>query len=198
MRARLAIRRPNDFFYGKAPRPVICGRGVEIGCGTVIPEINFTLPEIDVSEESWPEIRREYSMVIEGVCRRAVELEVPALLVEFETLPEMTINPPWGLEIARLLSETLATYHHQYGLRSALRLTPNDTREFTRPPLMRRGKYWDGMIQLFHQAAEAGADLIAIESTGGKEVSDEALLNADLHTLVLGLGVLGALRADRH
>lgn len=189
--SKLAITCLDDFVFGKAPYPVSCGRGLRIGSGTVIPEINFTLPPIAISEATWPEICRQYAEMVEGVCRRAVELEVPALLVEFETLPPMTEKPQWGAEVTRLLAETLRTFHDQHGLRSALRLTPNDTRELERPPLMRRGKYWDGMIALFNLAAEAGADLVAIESTGGKEVSDEALMNADLHAVAFGLGVLG-------
>jgi len=139
-----------------------------------------------------PEILRQYGEMIEGVLKRAVELGVPALMVEFEALPEMTVQPDWGLEIARLLVETLARYREKYGLKASLRLTPNDTREMQRPPLMRRGKYWDGMVEFFHKAGEVGADFISIESTGGKEVSDEALMNADLHAAVFALGVLGA------
>ncbi len=192
MPGQLAITSLDEFIYGRCPRPVTCGRGVEIGRGTVIPEINFTLPRIDITKETWAEIRAEYTQMIEGVCRRAVDLEVPALLVEFETLPEMTTNPEWGLEIVTLLSEVLKNYYEKYGLKNALRLTPNDTREFLRPPLMRQGKYWGGMVQIFNGAAAAGADLIGIESTGGKEINDEALLQADLHALVFALGVLGA------
>ena len=169
-----------------------CRRDITFGNGCVIPEINFTLPPIDISQETMPEIRRQYAEMIKGVCKRAVELEVPALLVEFETLPEMTVQPAWGLEITRLLAETLQEYRDRSGLRAALRLTPNDTRELQRPPLMRRGKYWDGMVEFFHKAGDAGADFISIESTGGKEVSDEALMNADLRAAVFALGVLGA------
>ena len=55
---------------------------------------------------------------------------------------------------------------------------------------MRRGAYWDGMLETFHAAGRAGADLLAIESTGGKEVCDEALTQADLRALVFALGVL--------
>lgn len=186
----LAIRSLDDFIFGKAPRPVACGRGVKLGAGTVVPEINFTLPTIDINPTTWPEIRDQYSTIIEEVCRRAVELEVPALLVEFETLPPMTVRPEWGSEITRILADTLCRYYERHGLKNALRLTPNDTRDHERPPLMRRGKYWEGMLQLFNQAASSGADLLAIESTGGKEMSDTALMNADLRGLVFALGVL--------
>jgi len=145
---------------------------------------------MEIKEESWREIRKQYAEIIEGVCRRAVELEVPGLLVEFETLPEMTLKAEWGLDITRLLAETLRKFHETDGLRSALRLTPNDTRELQRPPLMRRGPYWEGMLKFFQGAADAGADLLAIESTGGKEVCDEALMSADLPAVAFVLGVL--------
>lgn len=189
-RENLAITSTESFLFGRAPKPVSCGRGVVIGGGTVLPEINFTLPPIDINPQTWPEIRQQYAEIIRAVCERAVALEVPALLVEFETLPPMTVNPQWGAEITRILSETLQTYHDRHGLRSALRLTPNDTRDHQRPPVMRHGKYWEGMTTLFHLAASAGADLLSIESTGGKEIHDEALMNADLRKMVFALGVL--------
>ncbi|MGC8667830.1 MAG: methyltransferase MtaB domain-containing protein [Chthonomonadales bacterium] len=186
----LAITSLDDFVFGIAPRPVQCGRGLVIGAGRVIPEINFTLPPIDINEENWAEIRRQYTEMISGVTQRAVELGVEDLLVEFETLPPMTVHPKWGAEITSLLAENLERAFEKHGLRAALRLTPNDTRDHVRPPRMRGGYYWEGMVELFHTAAKAGADLIAIESTGGKEISDEGLMQADLRTMVFALGVL--------
>ena len=44
---------------------------------------------------------------------------------------------------------------------------------------------------------EAGADLLAIESTGGKEVSDPALMNADLRRIAFALGVLALRQISR-
>lgn len=189
-RNHLAVSSADDLMFGTAPRPVSCGHGVTLGAGTVIPEINFTLPPMEIAASTWPDVRRQYAEIIEGVCRRAVALEVPALLVEFETLPPMTVNPAWALEMTELLAETLDRYHNNHGLASALRLTPNDTREHERPPVMRSGKYWDGMRTVFHGAAGAGADMLAIESTGGKEIHDEALMNADLAGVVFALGVV--------
>ncbi len=186
----LAIPETAGFLPGVAPKPVTCGRGVVIGGGTVIPEINFTLPPMIIDESTWPQVRKEYSQIIEGVASRASELGVPGLLVELETLPPMTVKPEWGAEITRLLADVLDKYHAETGLRSALRLTPNDSRDHERPPLMRSGFYWEGMRKLFRSAGAAGADLLAIESTGGKEICDEALMTADLRTMVFALGVL--------
>jgi methanol--5-hydroxybenzimidazolylcobamide Co-methyltransferase len=192
MSGKLAVSDIRDFIFGRAPRPIRSARGLEIGKGEVVPEINFTLAPIDIVERNWPEIRHQYEEMIEGICQRAVELEVPGLLVEFETLPEMTVRPEWGLEITSVLAEALRSFHDKRGLISALRFTPNDTREMQRPPKMRQGKYWDGMLEVFGKAAGAGADMISIESTGGKEVCDEALMAADLRAVVFALGVLGA------
>jgi len=189
---KMSVASLDDFVFGSAPKPVVCGRGVEIGMGQVIPEINFTLPPVDINAATWPGIREQYLEMIQGVCQRAVELEVPALLVEFETLPPMTVRPQWGAEITRILADTLRRYHDKYGLKNALRLTPNDTRDHERPPRMRHGPYWDGMLELFNLAADAGADMLAIESTGGKEISDTALMEADLRSLVFALGVLAS------
>ncbi|MBI4663824.1 MAG: methanol--corrinoid methyltransferase [Verrucomicrobia bacterium] len=186
----LAIASDREFLFGQAPHPVSCGHGVVIGAGLVIPEINFTLPSFDINEATWPDVVNQYREMIQGVCQRAVELEVPALLVEFETLPPMTVEPKWGVEITTLLAETLSEYHAERGLKGALRLTPNDTRDHERPPRMRRGLYWERMLEFFEKAGAAGADLLAIESTGGKEVCDQALMNCDLSALVFALGIL--------
>jgi methanol--5-hydroxybenzimidazolylcobamide Co-methyltransferase len=47
------------------------------------------------------------------------------------------------------------------------------------------------MMELFEQGIIAGGDLLSIESTGGKEVSDEALLMCDIKGMVFALAVLG-------
>ncbi len=192
MNNTMAIGTLNEFLYGKTPNPVRCGRDLALGAGTVVPEINFTLPPIDINESSWDKVRGHYQEMITGVLQRAVELEAPGVLVEFETLPDMTNRPEWGLELTRLLADAMDEAQDKHGLKSALRFTPNDVREFVRPPLMRQGKYWEAMKTIFAGAGAAGADLISIESTGGKELCDDALVNGDLRKAIFSLGVLGA------
>ncbi len=169
-----------------------CGNGLVIGNGEVVPELNFTLPPLDINDVTWPEVLQQYEEMIRSALERAVELKAPSLLVEFETLPPMTIRPQWGLEITRILADHLKQSADTHGIRTALRLTPNDIREFERPPLMRSGKYWDAMVEMFDAAADAGADMLAIESTGGKEICDDALVQGDLRSVVFALGILGA------
>src|ERR1019366_2501801 len=123
--------------------------------------------------------------------RRAVELEAPGVIIEFETLPPMTATPAFGLEIVNILLAGMDEARRTHGLRSALRMTPNDNREFARPPVMRSGEHWERMIELFEGSAKAGAELLSIESVGGKELHDEALMQCDLGQVIFSLCVLG-------
>ena len=187
----LAIEDPHELIFGVAPKPVITLSGMAIGGGTVYPELNFTLPAMKIDASTMCEVRRHYEQIIEGALRRAAELAAPGVVIEFETLPPMTETPAWGLEIARILLQGMQTEHARSGLKSVLRMTPNDNREFERPPLMRRGRYWDAMLELFEGSAAAGAELLSIESVGGKELHDEALINGDLAGSLFSLCILG-------
>ncbi len=187
----LAVSDPAELIFGVAPKPVTTRSGMVIGGGTVYPELNFTLPPMSIDASTMPEVRRNYEQIIEGALRRAADLEVPGVVIEFETLPPMTEHPQWGLDIAKVLLEGMAREKDRSGLKSVLRMTPNDNREFERPPLMRRGRYWDAMLELFEGSAAAGAELLSIESVGGKELHDEALVNGDLAASIFSLCILG-------
>lgn len=127
-----------------------------------------------------------------GMIYPEVNFTLPAMNATSETLPQYTEHPEWGIEIHKILRDSMYEFEAKYGLKSALRMTPNDLREMNRPPVMRSGKYWDSMLRIFDQTAKDGADILAIESTGGKEINDEAIVNADLRTSVFALGCLGA------
>jgi methanol--5-hydroxybenzimidazolylcobamide Co-methyltransferase len=188
---KLAIQRPDDLLFGIAPKPLTTRRGMVIGGGQVYPELNFTLPPMFVDAHTMPEVRQHYRDIITGACRRAVELEAPGLVIEFETLPPMTENPAWGIELTRILLDGMEEAHAKHGLKSVLRITPNDTREMERPPRMRSGKLYEAMIQTFDGCAAAGAELLSIESVGGKEIHDEALMLCDMRAVIFALCVLG-------
>jgi methanol--5-hydroxybenzimidazolylcobamide Co-methyltransferase len=100
--------------------------------------------------------------------------------------------PEWGADITRILSDTLRETEAKHGLKTALRVTPNDIREFARPPLLRQGVHYENMLHSFELCAQNGADFFSIESTGGKEVHDEAILNGDLPLSVFALGILAS------
>ena len=188
---RLAIEKPDDLLFGVAPKPLTTRRGMTIGGGLVYPELNFTLPPMFVDANTMPEVRQHYRDIITGACRRAVELEAPGLVIEFETLPPMTENPAWGIELTRILLDGMEDAHAKHGLKSVLRITPNDTREMERPPRMRSGQLYEAMLQTFDGCAAAGAELLSIESVGGKEIHDEALMMCDMRGVIFALCVLG-------
>jgi len=187
----LAISAPSQLLYGTAPHPLTTRRGLVIGGGTVYPEVNFTLPPTEVAPANLPAIRAMYCDMVQDICRRAVELEAEGLVLEFETLIEMTTNPQMAIELTKAMCDILDDHHQKSGLKSAFRITPNDTRELVRPPFMRKGELWDKMMLTFEGCAKAGADLLAIESTGGKELHDDALLTCDIAQSLFALTILG-------
>lgn len=180
-----------DLVFGKAAIPVVRD-GLAIGGGDVLPEIKFTLPSMRLEAEDRAQVHSIYSEIIEGVCRRAVELKQQGIIVEFELLPPMTLTPTEGEAITRLLKETLEIFRADHGLRSLLRATPVDIREQHKPPKRRTGTEVGLLFESFRRCAEAGADLLSIESTGGKEVTDPAIMAADVRGVLFGTAVLGS------
>jgi len=189
--SRLAVSNPAELRFGVAPNPLMTRGGLNLGGGLVYPELNFTLPPMTVESATMPEVRSQYRQIISGALQRAVELEAPGLVVEFETLPPMTENPQWGIELTRILLGAMGEAGARHGLRSVLRITPNDTREMERPPCMRSGPLLEAMLATFEGCAAAGAELLSIESVGGKEVHDEALMTGDIRAVLFALCVLG-------
>ncbi|OGV48326.1 MAG: methanol--corrinoid methyltransferase [Lentisphaerae bacterium GWF2_52_8] len=188
----LAIGNSRDLMFGIAPHPVKTRRGLLIGGGMVYPELNFTVPPgAPIDRKTLPELRDKYAAAVREALERALHLDAEGLVIEFETLLEMTLDPFIGTELTKAMNEVCEEYFQKYGLKSEIRLTPNDTRDFDRPPLMRSSRHLEGMFKLFEDGAAAGGDLLSIESTGGKEVCDDALLNCDIRQVVFALSVLG-------
>lgn len=188
---QLAIDNPADLLFGTAPHPLTTRSGMVIGGGTVYPELNFTLPTMTVEQSTLDVMDDHYQRIITDCARRAAELQAPGLVVEFETVPPMTEFPDWGMRVVNILLEGLDNARQKHGLKSVLRVTPNDNREFIRPPCMRSGRYLDAMLELFDRSAAAGAELLSIESVGGKELHDEALQMADMGQIIFSLCSLG-------
>jgi methanol--5-hydroxybenzimidazolylcobamide Co-methyltransferase len=186
----LAVQRPDELLYGASPLPLACGLGLTIGAGQVFPEVNFTLPAMNIESGTWPDVVAHYDEMASQILRRAVSLGVPGIVLEFELLPPMTDHPEWGAEITAVLKRQLVTAHEKYHLSCALRVTPTDIRDQQKPPLMRTGQPWQRLKRSLELCAEAGADILSIESIGGKEVHDQALMYGDFSGIVFALGVL--------
>jgi len=186
----LAIPRPENLLYGVSPLPLSCGLGLTVGAGQVFPEVNFTLPAMNIAPGTWTEVVAHYDEMAAQILRRAVSLGVPGIVLEFELLPPMTELPEWGAEITAVLKRHLKACYENHHLPSALRVTPTDIRDRQKPPLMRTGEPWQRLKRSFELCAEAGADILSIESIGGKEVHDQALMYGDFPGIVFALGVL--------
>jgi methanol--5-hydroxybenzimidazolylcobamide Co-methyltransferase len=186
----LAISDPDQLIFGRAPKPVLCGFDLLIGGGEVYPEVNFTLPAIGIEASTWPQITAQYEEMAAHILRRAIAMKVPGIVLEFELLPAMTETPEWGAAITAILRRHMDEAHSRAGLRSALRVTPTDIRDQTKPPALRSGAPWDKLRRSLELCIAAGADILSIESVGGKEVHDQGLMYGDISGIFLALGVL--------
>jgi methanol---5-hydroxybenzimidazolylcobamide Co-methyltransferase len=187
----LSVSNPRDFVFGQAVKPVTTRRGLVIGGGCVYPELNFTLPPMEVSERTLPEVQDHYRGIIRDALEKACHLHSDGVVFEFETLIEMTRTPRIGIELVKIMDGICEEYFQKRGLKSEIRLTPNDLREFERPPKQRTSALLSPMLELFEQGALAGGDLLSIESTGGKEISDESLLMCNIKQFIFSQAVLG-------
>lgn len=68
-----------------------------------------------------------------------------------------------------------------------MRVTATDIRDQQKPPLMRCGEPWNRLKRSLELCAEAEADILSIESVGGKEVHDHALMYGDFPGIILAL-----------
>jgi len=188
---KLIINDKNKLIFGSAPRPVKTSRGLILGGGLVYPELNFTLPVMPINEDTFPKIKMQYEKIVTDAIERALKLHSNGVVFEFETLLEMTLKPALGIELVKIMNEVCEDYFQKFGFKSELRLTPNDLRDFERPPKMRTSGYLDLILELFEQGAACGGDLLSIESTGGKEIFDEAIMMCDIKQVIFALSVLG-------
>ena len=186
----LAIPSQDQLLYGVSPHPLHCGLGLTIGGGQVFPEVNFTLPPMNIEPGTWAEVAAHYDQMAEQILRRAVALAVPGIVLEFELLPAMTARPEWGAELSALLKRRMTETHEKHHLACALRVTPTDMRDQMKPPQLRTGPGWECLKRTFELCAKAGADILSVESVGGKEVHDQALMYGDFSGIVFALGVL--------
>ncbi len=189
--AATAYQNLDDFVYGSSKYPVVLKNGLSIGGGKVYPEVNFTLPPMLIELQTLPDVLQNYREIIAGICDRAVALEVPGFVAEIETLPPMTFHPEWGIEVTKIVVDTIKECENKHGINGVVRITPNDIREGRELEHMWHGRHWDAMFETFEGCAKVGADLLAVESVGGKEVHDDAIINCDLDKSLFALSVLG-------
>ncbi|AKB24609.1 Methanol:corrinoid methyltransferase [Methanosarcina sp. MTP4] len=186
---KMAYASADDMIFGKAVKPVKAGLGLEIGAGYTTPEVNYApRPEAGASREK---LIKEYEKITTDTMARMVQIGAPAVVLETEHVQQMTNNPEWGGAVAHAQKAIMEDYHDEYGIKCALRHTPGDVRE-ERDFLKLKDKY-SVLMESFEQCAENGADLLSVESMGGKEVFDYAILRNDMAGVLYGIGCLGAM-----
>jgi methanol---5-hydroxybenzimidazolylcobamide Co-methyltransferase len=57
--------------FGHAQKPVTTRRGLVIGGGTVYPELNFTLPSMEVTMETLNDVKTHYTDTVRGAPEKA-------------------------------------------------------------------------------------------------------------------------------
>ncbi len=181
----------DDFLFGKSVNPITCKNGLVIGGGQVLPELNFTLPPMLITDQTMPEVIQQYKSIMEDACKRARELYSQGFVVELELLPAATYNPEWGIEITKTVRNIMYENESKYGLKSVMRLTPVDIREDREAVHMWRGKHWESVLRTFEGCAKEGADFLAIESIGGKDIHDDAVMFCEITKSLFALGILG-------
>jgi len=186
-----AYQNLDDFVYGKSLHPINLSNGMSIGGGLVYPEVNFTLPPMLITKDSMPDVIRNYREIITGICERATELFCPGFVAEIETLPPLTENPEWGIEVTKNVVDIIKEFGAKHGVKGAVRITPNDIREGPNVTHMWDGRHYETMMKAFEGCAKTGADFMAIESVGGKELHDEAIMLCEIDKSIFALGILG-------
>jgi methanol--5-hydroxybenzimidazolylcobamide Co-methyltransferase len=185
----MAYSSADEMMFGTAKYPVETKRGLKIGGGYVIPEI-VPHPRPG-SEKTMKTLLREYERANGDALERCVIVGHPYIVVENEHIFQMTHNPKWGGEIAAQTARQMDEYKDKYGLKAAYRSTIADLRK---PDMvgMRDSDYTREVIESFNECAKY-ADIVSIESMGGKEIFDHAIIRNDIAGLLFGQAVLGGL-----
>ncbi len=179
----------NDLLFGVSKHPLKYGFNLEVGNSEVVPEIKY-FPKRDIKDE--PEaFKKEYTDITESVLDRAVNLGFPSIQLETEQTFIITKNPQLSGEITNIQKSIMEKYAAEYGLKCALRVSVADVRELQGD--IRNGEEVAQMLEAFDSAAANGADVLSIETEGGKEVFNHAVIRQDLEGMLFSVGVLGSL-----
>ena len=102
---KLAVSTPEGLLFGNALYPVTTRRGLVIGGGSVIPELNFTLPPMSINSDTLTAIGEHYKGIVTDAIEHARHLHAPGVIFEFETLLEMTQTPSIGIELVKIMND---------------------------------------------------------------------------------------------
>ncbi len=99
--SNLAISDPRQLVFGVAPHPVTTRRGLVIGGGEVYPELNFTLPPMEMTSATLEHVKTQYRAT-KAAALKALELIEKAHSSGTLTIPEMEVS--WIVMLGDTLS----------------------------------------------------------------------------------------------
>jgi methanol--5-hydroxybenzimidazolylcobamide Co-methyltransferase len=183
----MAYASPEQMMFGFSKKPVTTRRGLVIGGGAVIPEV-VPHPRPG-SEKTTRSLLREFERANDEVLERCVSIGAPCVVLENEHVFQMTDDPKWGMEIAALATRQIEEYEAQYGLKAAYRSTIADIRK---PDMvdLRSSDRTRKVLEAFEGCARY-ADIVSIESMGGKEIFDHSIIRNDITGMLFSQAVLG-------
>ena len=184
----MAYPGPEAMIFGTALKPVTTRSGLVIGGGFVLPEI-VPHPRPG-SERSLKTLLREFQRANEDALERCIVIGFPGLVIENEHVHQMTRNAAWGMEITAQAQAQIEAYRSRYGLQAAYRATIADIRRPEKVD-MRSSMETRAMLAAF-AACAPHADILSIESLGGKEIFDHCIIRNDITGLLFAQAVLGA------
>jgi len=186
---KMAYRDPDEMVFGHAKYPVSAHWGIQFGAGYVVPEVKVA-PEAG-AERSKETLTRDMVAIAEQACSRAVDIGLPAMMLEQEHVFQQTNFPDWGADTTRGQADVLEKYNAEYGLKTCLRQTVGDLRIEEKGGL--RGSDYDNHVAETVEACAAnGASDICAETMGGKSVLDYGVMRGDIRAILFGIGYLGS------
>ena len=196
--ARMAYQKADDMVFGSSRKPLSYGLGIKVGTGRVIPEAKYA-PRPGVTH-SPDRLKREFvDYMSKDIIHRAVNLGFPDLQLETEWISHMGADQRTSGDIVSMQKELIEGCHAEYGINLAVRQTIPDLRECEHGLRAGRDSIRSHPEQLFESAETAcsqGADVLSVETLGGKEICDYAVTQGDIVGFLFGMGCLGSIDAE--
>lgn len=196
---KMAYSNPDDMLFGHSKTPISYGYGIKVGAGRVIPELNYA-PRPG-SEKSSERLRKEYvDYITKDAITRALTLGFPDLQLETEWVSQMG-DPAMSAPVVAGQREMVEKYHEEYGINLAVRHTVPDQRDADlglRAGMDKKFSYPERLIVACETACENGANVLSVESVGGKEFADYAVTHGDIVAFLFGVGYLGSIDMEHY
>lgn len=187
--SHLEINSPSELIFGSAKHPLNYGLGLKIGQGEVVPEVKF-FPR-SLSDREPEKFKAEVEKITREILDRAVELGVNSLQIETEQSFMETKNPRFAAEITSIQKSLMEKYAGEHSMRLGLRVTVADIRDFKEG--LRSSANYGLMMETFESVSSNGADVLSIESEGGKDVFNYSIIRQDVKGIIFSAGLLGSL-----